>query len=98
MGRLRVAAVPIGAHMKPLPTPISAIGSTSCHIGVSGRMTAASHSRLTAKHDNPNAAIPRGWTRSVSRPTYGARHVEITADGASSSAAPVGLSPRTPWA
>ena len=76
--------------MKPLPTPISAIGSTSCHIGVSGRMTAASQSRLTAKHDNPNAAIPRGWTRSVSRPTYGARHVEITADGARSSAAPVG--------
>ena len=90
--------MPIGAHMKPLPTPINAIGRRSAQIGVSGRMTAASHSRPAAKHERPNAAIQRGWARSVRRPTYGASSVEITADGASRSAAPVGLNPRTPCA
>ena len=66
-----------------------------CDCGV---MTRDSHTSETMSALNPTNVMLRGWTRSVSFPTYGASTIDMTAIGTSSRAAWVGERPRTSWA
>src|SRR3954463_8001296 len=81
--------------MKPLATPSSAIGSSSSQIATSGSITWLIQNIDTEQHSSPKPAMNRGGVRSTSRPTNGASAPEMTAIGTSSSAALVGVSPRT---
>ena len=88
----------LGAHTKALPMPKTTIGGTVHQIEVSGVITRVSHSRPVNRQANPKEVRMRGCTRSVSRPTSRASTIVISAIGTSSSAARVGLRPRTTWA
>ena len=86
---------PKGAQMKAIPTPMIASGSVTRQIGVLGVISIDSHSRATARMENPDPMIGRGCARSTIRPTNGASTPLATAIGAVSIAARVGVRAHT---
>ena len=92
---MRVAVAASGDQMNAIPTPVTMSGNTRRQVGVVGVSSTDNHVKAIASAENPNPTMGRGCARSTILPTNGASAPEAIAIGATSSAAPVGDSPRT---